>query len=100
MTRQGRTGVLVAALLMLLCATPLFADDFILSVLTLVSFIIVIVGGLASLPGALVGGLLVGLAEALAATVVAPSMKSLFSYGLLVLVILLRPQGLFGKTGT
>ena len=36
MTLQGRTGVLVAALLLLLCATPLFADDFILSVLTLV----------------------------------------------------------------
>ena len=36
--------------------------------------------------------------SALAATVVEPSMKSLFSYGLLVLVILLRPQGLFGKS--
>ena len=85
----GAAGALVA---------PMFdVQPYLGSEFTLVAFIIVIVGGLASLPGALVGGLLIGLAEALAATVVAPSMKSLFSYGLLVLVILLRPQGLFGK---
>ncbi|MCZ7562722.1 MAG: hypothetical protein M5U08_02050 [Burkholderiales bacterium] len=48
------------------------------------------------MPGALLGGLLIGVAEALAAVTVAPSMKSLFSYGLLALVILLRPQGMLG----
>lgn len=86
----GAAGALVA---------PMFdVQPYLGSEFTLVAFIIVIVGGLASLPGALVGGLLIGLAEALAATVVDPSMKSLFSYALLVLVILLRPQGLFGKT--
>ena len=85
----GAAGALVAPMF---DVQPYLGGEF-----TLVAFIIVIVGGLASLPGALVGGLLIGLAEALAATVVAPSMKSLFSYGLLVLVILLRPQGLFGK---
>ena len=88
----GAAGALVAPMF---DVQPYLGAEF-----TLVSFIIVIVGGLASLPGALVGGLLIGLAEALAATVVAPSMKALFSYGLLVLVILLRPQGLFGKAGT
>lgn len=85
----GAAGALVAPMF---DVQPYLGAEF-----TLVAFIIVIVGGLASLPGALVGGLLIGLAEALAATVVPPSMKSLFSYGLLVLVILLRPQGLFGK---
>jgi branched-chain amino acid transport system permease protein len=70
---------------------PYLAPEF-----TLIAFIIVIVGGLASLPGALLGGLLIGVAEALAATLVAPSMKSLFSYALLAAVILLRPQGLLG----
>ncbi len=85
----GVAGALVA---------PLFdVQPYLSAEFTLLAFIIVIVGGLASLPGALAGGLLIGLAEALAATVIQPSMKSLFSYVLLVLVILLRPQGLFGR---
>ena len=73
---------------------PYLAPDF-----TLLAFITVIVGGLASLPGALLGGLLIGVAEALAATLISPSMKSLFSYGLLILVLLLRPAGLLGRKG-
>lgn len=84
----GAAGALVAPLF---DTHPYLAPEF-----TLIAFIIVIVGGLASLPGALLGGLLIGLAESLAATLVAPSMKSLFSYALLAAVILLRPQGLFG----
>jgi branched-chain amino acid transport system permease protein len=84
----GAAGALVAPLF---DTHPYLAPEF-----TLIAFIIVIVGGLASLPGALLGGLLIGLAEALAATLVAPSMKSLFSYALLAAVILLRPQGLLG----
>ncbi|CAN5555847.1 branched-chain amino acid ABC transporter permease [soil metagenome] len=85
----GAAGALVAPLF---DVQPYLGGEF-----TLLAFIIVIVGGLASLPGALAGGLLIGLAEALAATVIAPSMKSLFSYVLLIAIILLRPQGLFGK---
>lgn len=73
---------------------PYLAADF-----TLLAFIIVIVGGLASLPGALVGGLAIGVAEALAAALIAPSAKSLFSYGLLILILLLRPWGLLGQPG-
>jgi branched-chain amino acid transport system permease protein len=57
----------------------------------------VIVGGLGSLTGALIGGVLIGLAEAIAAVVVSPALKTTFSYGLLVLVLLLRPNGLFGE---
>ena len=60
------------------------------------AFIIVIVGGLGSLPGALIGGLLIGVSEALAAVLIAPSAKSLMSYGLLIAVIVLRPSGLLG----
>jgi branched-chain amino acid transport system permease protein len=66
---------------------------------TLLSFIIVIVGGLGSMGGALLGGVLIGVSEAVAGFVLLPSMKSMFSYGLLVLVLLLRPQGLLGKKG-
>jgi branched-chain amino acid transport system permease protein len=64
---------------------------------TLLAFIIVIVGGLGSMTGALLGGILIGLSEALAGLFIAPSAKSMFSFGLLILVLLLRPQGLLGK---
>jgi branched-chain amino acid transport system permease protein len=64
---------------------------------TLLAFIIVIVGGLGSMPGALIGGILIGVSEALAGFLVAPSMKSMFSFGLLILVLVLRPQGLLGR---
>ena len=65
--------------------------------LTLLAFIIVIVGGMGSLPGAMLGGILIGASEALAGLVLQPSLKSAFSFGLLILVLLIRPQGLLGK---
>lgn len=85
----GAAGALIAPLY---DATPYIAGEF-----TLTAFIIVIVGGLASLPGALLGGLLIGAAEALAALLFSPSAKSLFSYALLIAVLLLRPEGLLGR---
>jgi branched-chain amino acid transport system permease protein len=64
---------------------------------TLLAFVIVIVGGLGSMGGALVGGVLIGASEALAGLFIVPSAKSMFSFGLLILVLLFRPQGLLGK---
>jgi branched-chain amino acid transport system permease protein len=63
---------------------------------TLLAFVIVIVGGLGSLNGALLGGMLIGVSEALAGLLVAPSLKSMFSFALLILVLLARPRGLLG----
>jgi branched-chain amino acid transport system permease protein len=73
-------------------ASPLLAQAF-----TLLSFTIVIVGGLGSMAGALVGGILIGVSEAVASFYFAPSMKSMFSFALLVAVLVLRPQGLMGR---
>lgn len=64
---------------------------------TLLAFTIVIIGGLGSMPGALIGGVLIGVSEAVAGFITAPSMKSMFSFGLLILVLVLRPQGLMGR---
>jgi branched-chain amino acid transport system permease protein len=74
-------------------ATPALAPSF-----TLLAFVIVIVGGLGSMLGALIGGVLIGVSEALAGFFIAPSMKSMFSFALLILVLVLRPQGLLGRT--
>ncbi len=64
---------------------------------TLLAFVIVITGGLGSMPGALIGGVLIGLTEAFAGLLFTPSAKSMFAFGILVLVLLFRPQGILGK---
>jgi branched-chain amino acid transport system permease protein len=61
------------------------------------SFNIVIIGGMGSLVGAFVGGLLVSVAESLGAVFLAPSLKELVSFSLLILILLFRPAGLLGK---
>jgi branched-chain amino acid transport system permease protein len=64
---------------------------------TLLAFVIVITGGLGSMPGALLGGVLIGMTEAMAGLLFTPSAKSMFAFAILVLVLLFRPQGLMGK---
>jgi branched-chain amino acid transport system permease protein len=85
-------GVSGALLLLLVDVQPYIADDY-----TLLAFIIVIIGGLGSMPGALFGGLLVGVSEAVSGFVIMPSLKSMFSFGLLIIVLLVRPRGLLGR---
>jgi branched-chain amino acid transport system permease protein len=63
---------------------------------TLLAFVIVIVGGLGSMNGALIGGVLIGVSEALAGLFITPSAKSMVSFALLIIVLLFRPRGLFG----
>ena len=65
--------------------------------LSVASFNIVIIGGLGSLLGAFVGGLLVSLAESLGAVFLKPSLKELFSFSLLIVILVFRPAGLFGR---
>lgn len=64
---------------------------------TLLAFVIVITGGLGSMSGALVGGVLIGMTEALGGLLFTPSAKSMFAFAILVVVLLFRPQGVFGK---
>ena len=64
---------------------------------TLLAFIIVIIGGLGSMVGALAGGILIGVSEAVAGLIITPSAKSMLSFALLIAVLAFRPQGLFGK---
>ncbi|PYM24062.1 MAG: branched-chain amino acid ABC transporter permease [Candidatus Rokuibacteriota bacterium] len=65
--------------------------------LSVTSFNIVIIGGMGSLVGAFIGGLLVSVAESLGAVFLRPSLKELFSFSLLIVILLFRPAGLFGK---
>src|SRR5882757_4275220 len=64
---------------------------------TLLAFVIVITGGMGSMPGALLGGVLIGMTEAMAGLFFTPSAKSMFAFAILVLVLLFRPQGIMGR---
>jgi branched-chain amino acid transport system permease protein len=60
-------------------------------------FTAAVVGGIGSIPGAMVGGLLVGLAETFAAGYLSGNWANLIVFLMLILVMLVRPTGLFGK---
>jgi len=60
-------------------------------------FCAAILGGFASLPGAIVGGILLGLIETAAGYYISTAAKDVVAYGVLIAVVIFRPQGLFGK---
>jgi branched-chain amino acid transport system permease protein len=66
---------------------------------TVVSFVIVILGGMGSLVGALIGGVIIGVAESLSTVFLPSSMKQIVSFTIMVIILLFRPQGLFGGKG-
>lgn len=63
------------------------------------SFIVVIMGGMGSLPGAFLGGLILGLAESLGGAYLTIEYKDAFGLVAMIAVLLLRPQGLLGRKG-
>ena len=85
----GAAGVM---LVLIVDVTPSLGPAY-----TLLAFVIVITGGLGSMPGALLGGVLIGMTEAMAGLIFTPSAKSMFAFGILVLVLLFRPQGIMGR---
>ena len=88
-------GAAGAMLMVVIDVTPAIGPAY-----TLLAFVIVITGGLGSMPGALLGGILIGVTEALGGVLFTPSAKSMFAFGLLVLVLLFRPQGILGRKPT
>ncbi len=65
--------------------------------LTIKAFIAAVVGGLGSLPGAVLGAVILGVVETFSAAFVSSAFRDLFSYALMILIILIRPAGLLGK---
>lgn len=61
------------------------------------AFVIATLGGLGTVQGALIGGLLLGLAESFGAAWVGPSYQSAIGFAILVLVLVFRPEGIMGK---
>ncbi|WP_206808523.1 branched-chain amino acid ABC transporter permease [Paradesulfitobacterium ferrireducens] len=61
----------------------------------LISFVVVVLGGMGSMLGAFLGGIIIGLVEAIAGVVIAPGLKEAVYFIIFILVLLFRPSGLF-----
>ena len=66
-------------------------------VTTVKGFEIIVIGGLGSIPGALIGGLLLGIVESLGASFVSSPYQNAYGFLLVLLILLIRPTGLFGE---
>ena len=65
----------------------------------LASFVVVVLGGMGSMTGALFGGLLIGLAQTLSGFFIDPGLETAVYFALFILVLVFRPTGLFGQRG-
>lgn len=64
---------------------------------TLKAFVVVVLGGMGSVPGAITGGLIVGLVESFGAGLISSAYKDVIVYLVLILVLILKPHGLFRR---
>jgi branched-chain amino acid transport system permease protein len=85
-------GVAGALLSMVYEISPAMGEPY-----TVTALIVIVLGGLGSTVGALVGGFLLGVVEALGMHFTSPSLKMLLSYGVFIAVLLARPRGLFAR---
>ena len=85
-------GVAGALLSMVYEISPAMGEPY-----TVTALIVIVLGGLGSTVGALVGGFLLGVVEAFGMHFTSPSLKMLLSYGVFIAVLLARPRGLFAR---
>ena len=91
-------GAMMAALAGVLVTLDYGAFDFYVGfIIGIKAFTAAVLGGIGSLPGAMLGGLILGLSEALFAGLISSDYKDVFSFSLLVLILVFRPSGLLGK---
>lgn len=64
------------------------------------AFVAAVLGGIGNIPGAVVGGLVMGIAEVLVTGYLSPTYRDAIAFVLLILILLLRPAGIFGKAVT
>jgi branched-chain amino acid transport system permease protein len=87
----GLAGVLLAPIYSVF---PTMGRDFIL-----MAFTVVIVGGMGSIAGAVIAGLLLTQVQAIASLYISPVWTDPIVFGIMVVMLILRPQGLFGRLG-
>ncbi len=68
--------------------------------LIIIAFVVVVLGGMGSVAGAMLGGLIIGITQTFTGFFVSVELKDVIALGLFILILLIRPQGLFGRAGT
>ena len=91
---SAAAGVAGTVLMPIFLVTPSVGFDFLLF-----AFVAVVIGGLGSTLGAFIGGVLVGLVQSISNVYLAGSLSSVVLFGMMVIVLLWRPQGLLGDRG-
>ncbi len=61
------------------------------------AFVIIVLGGMGSIPGAIIGGMIIGFAESFGAFYISTNYQDILSFALLVVILSIRPEGLFTK---
>ena len=87
----GLAGALLAPLFMVFPTNG--------TITTVKGFEIIVIGGLGSIPGALIGGVLLGVAESLGAQFISSPYQNVYGFLLVLIILLVRPYGLFGERG-
>ena len=72
-------------------------NPYIGAMLGIKAFIAAVLGGIGSIPGAMVGGLMIGVAESLTISYISSDFSDAIVFGILILILLIKPAGLFGK---
>jgi branched-chain amino acid transport system permease protein len=91
-------GAALAGLAGMLMSSVYFVHPVVGNMITLKAFTVVVLGGMGSVSGAAASGLLLGVVESLTSAYVANSMRDIVGFVLVILVLLFRPQGLFGRS--
>jgi branched-chain amino acid transport system permease protein len=93
-TGSALVGLAACVMLPLFSVFPTVGLNFVL-----IAFVIVVLGGMGSIEGALLGGFCVGVVQSVGSYYVAPAFGQLFFFVLFLLVMIFRPNGLFGQKG-
>lgn len=93
----GIGSALAAIAALMYCSTYPRCTTDMGSMMGLKAFVAAVLGGIGSIPGAMIGGLIVGLIEILVKVYIAPGWYEAITYSLLIIVLIIKPSGILGK---
>ena len=92
--RLGAVGLAACVMMPLFSVFPTVGLNFVL-----IAYVIVVLGGMGSIEGALLGGICIGIVQSISSYYVAPAYGQMFFFILFLLVMIFRPAGLLGRKG-